>query len=168
MVRILFFTILLLNTNLCWAGDDKFFINFSLTRYGQELEKGSLITSGKSKTWSKGLKRSFLRLSCKEVKGKTVKLLSTEDHFSGLLITHQHIGNQLHFKLSRTVVSPRAKEISQLKLRECLDMAPIVVPFQVAFNIEAKVVKGAILPLQDNVAFRYSIYRLNNHLSGEK
>lgn len=96
MVRILFCTILLLNANLCWAGDDKFFRNFSLTRNGQELEKGTLITTSKSKTWSKGLKRSFLRLSCKEVKGKTVKLLSTEAHFSGLLMTHQHIGKQLH------------------------------------------------------------------------
>ena len=164
MLRLLLTAIMIFSANPSWAEGERFFVHFTLLDSGQEIERGTLITSAKRKTWTKGLKRSFLRLTCQEdAKGTVSKHFSTEDHFSGLLITHQHVGNHLQLQLTRTDVVPRATEIKQLKKQECRELAPLVTQVQAAFDLEARDVKAASLSIGEGLIFQYSIYPILGH-----
>ena len=91
------------------------------------LERGNILVSQELHTWSKWLKRSYLRLRCQQTEtGKTQKLYSTVDHFDGLSVSHQLAGNNIELKVVHSMVKPRLAEIHALPKNECKDMSPIV------------------------------------------
>ena len=109
------------------SADERFQLNFELTQDEKKIDWGRTFVSQKPHTWSKGLKRSYLKLSCKQqASGKSQKLYSTVDHFAGLLVTTQLAGDSVELTVVRNIVQPRLVEIRALAKSECKDLSPIV------------------------------------------
>ena len=125
-IRLLLLGILLATATSVIAAD-QFLLNFSLVQDGNILERGNILVSQKSHTWSKGLKRSYLKLRCQQMEtGKIQKLYSTVDHFDGFSVNHQLAGNYIELTVVRSTVKPRLAEIHALPKSDCKDMSPIV------------------------------------------
>lgn len=126
IVRFLLFCIFLTATTSVIA-TEQFLINFELVRGGNPPERGIILVSEKQHTWSKGLKRSYLRLRCQQTEAEKIqKLYSTVDLFAGLSVSHQLVENKVQLTVVRTDVKPRLDEIRALPKNECKELSPIV------------------------------------------
>lgn len=126
IIRFLLFGMFLTTTTSVISAE-QFLVNFELVRGKGEFERGEILVSEKSHTWSKGLKRSYLRLRCQQTdKGAIQKRYSTVDLFAGLSVSHQLVANNVELTVVRTAVKPRLTEIHALPKGECKEMSPIV------------------------------------------
>jgi len=151
----------LLNTMTSASAAERFSLKFDLTQDEIVIERGSTLVSQKQRTLSKGLKRSYLKLRCNlKESGKTEKLLSTVDHFAGLLVTHQTAENEVVLTVVRTVVQPRLVEIRALEKHECKDLSPIVTTTTLSFSMPAEDGKTESRPFGENMNFRATLQSL--------
>lgn len=126
IVRFLLFGLFLTVTTSVFA-TEQLLINFELVRGSNPPERGTILVSEKPHSWSKGLKRSYLRLRCQQTEAEIIqKLYSTEDHFAGLRVSHQRVANNVELTVVRTDVKPRLAEIRALPKNECKELSPIV------------------------------------------
>ncbi len=118
---------------------ERFALKVELTQGEKLIERGNSIVTRKAYTWSKGVKRSYLRLRCDLTKpGKLGKLYSTVDHFAGLRVTHQLTEDGVELTVVRTIVQPRLTEIRALAMNECKDLSPIVTSTTLSYNFPAQ------------------------------
>ena len=118
---------LLLTTVTSAISAERFQMNFELTQNGKILKWGRTIVTTKPHTLSKGLKSSYLKLSCRtQESGKIQKSLASVDLFAGMHIAHQIIGDKVELKVIKITVQPRLKEIRALTKNDCKDMSPII------------------------------------------
>lgn len=130
---------ILITAAACAGATERFSMGIELSQAGKVIERGRVLVSGEQHTWSKGLQRSYLRLRCNELdSGKTKKLFSTVDHFSGLRVTHQSVGNNVDLTVVQTSVQPRLAEIRALARDECKELSPIVTTTRQTYRFAAE------------------------------
>ena len=118
---------LLFTTMTCASAAERLILNFELAQGKNLIESGRSLTTKKPLTWNKGLKRSYLKVRCQQHKtGEIQKLYSTEDHFHGILVSHQIIGDKVEITVTQGIVQPRLDEIRALAKNECKDLSPVV------------------------------------------
>jgi len=133
---------------------ERFQMNFKLTQEDNIIEWGKTIVSRKPHTFSKGLKSSYLKLRCQQQSpGEILKLYSIVDHFSGLQLTHQLIGNNIELNVVRSVVQARLIEIRALTRKECKDMSPIVTTTTKSYRFPLKNNMSESHPFGENMTF---------------
>ena len=137
---------------------ERFLLNLELTQGKNKIEMGRTFVSQKPHTWSKGSKRSYLKLGChQQESGKTQKLYSTVDHFAGLRVTHQLAGNNVELTVVRNVVQPRLVEIRALAKNKCKDLSPIVTTISESYIFPAKDGIDEARPFGENMTFRVTL-----------
>lgn len=138
--------------------DERLYLKFELIQGGKTIERGNAIVSGKSHVWSKGVQRSYLRLRCNQSEpGKTQKLYSTVDHFSGLRVTHKLAGDTVELSVVHNDVRPRLTEIRALAKGECRDLSPVVASTTRTYSYLAKDDVDETRPFGENTSFRITI-----------
>lgn len=106
---------------------ERFILKFELPISKSKTEKGMIIVSPKAFTWNHGLERSYLTLECETLKpGKQRKQYGTEEHFTGLKVTHKLIDQDIELTVTYTTGIPRLKEIRALADEECKELKPII------------------------------------------
>ena len=140
------------------SATERFSMSFELTQSDKMIERGRALISGKQRTWSKGLQRSYLKLRCNQLQsGKTEKLLSTVNHFAGLRITHQIAGDKVELSVVRSVVTPRLVEIRALARNECNDLSPIVTTTTKTYSFPAADGINESSPFGESLVFRATL-----------
>lgn len=156
-IRFLLFAILL-TTVTSVSAVEQFLVKFEHVKDGSMLERGNILVSQALHTWSKGLKRSYLKLRCQQMEaGKIQKLYSTVDHFAGFSVSHQLVGNNIELKVERSVVKPRLAEIHALPKNECKDMSPIVTTVSQSYSFPAIDGTKESQPFRENTTFQVTI-----------
>ena len=157
IIRFLLFAIFLILTTSVIAAE-QLLLDFKLSQGERKIEAGKALVSQKLNIWSKGVKRSYLKLRCKQLEsGKTEKLYSTVDHFDGLQITHQLVDGKVELIVVRNTVQPRLAEIRRLSKKECRDMFPIVSTTTETYSLAAKGGINESRSFGDNMTFWASI-----------
>lgn len=134
---------------------ERFLMNFELIQGENKVEWGRTFVSHKPYTWSKGLRRSYLRLRCKaDASGKVQKLYSTVDHFAGLRITHKLIGERVEVTVIRDVVQSRLAEIRAVPKGACKELAPIVTTTTETYAFPAQDESSVSQPFGEAMAFK--------------
>jgi len=137
---------------------DRLLLKFELAQGDKILYWGKTYVSGKPNTWSTGLRSSYLRLRCHLVEpGKLEKRYSTEDHFSGLRVTHRLAGGNMELTVIRSDVQARLAEIRALSKRECRDLSPVVTTTTEAYSFPAKDGVDESHPFGNNMIFRVTL-----------
>jgi len=137
---------------------ERFELNFDITQGQKKIDWGRTFVSQKPHTWSKGSKRSYLKLRChQQESGKTQKLYSTVDHFAGLLVTHQLAGGNVKLTVVRSTVQPRLVEIRALPRNECKDLSPIVNTTSETYIYTAEDGVDEARPFGKNMTFRAAL-----------
>lgn len=102
-------------------------VNFEFTYNDGRTEVGRFYTTTSQHTWQKGLRQSYLKLTCRTIEeGKTVKLYSTSDHFSGLRLVHKVVDDEIEINLVHQTVQSRLHEIRELSKKKCREYLPLV------------------------------------------
>ena len=149
--------VLLIAATTCVSATERFSLSFELNQSEKMIEQGRAVVSGKQRTWSKGLQRSYLKLRCNQLEsGKTEKLFSTVNHFAGLRITHQIAGDKVELSVVRNVVAPRLAEIRALARNECKDLSPIVTTTK-TYSFPAEDGINESSPFGESLVFRATI-----------
>ena len=162
MIIRFFLLAIFLTTTTTAIATEQFLLNFELVKGGTIIERGKILVSQKPHTWSKGLKRSYLRLRCQQKKtGEMQKLYSTVDHFNGLSVRHQLVANNLELTVVRSAVKPRLAEIHALSKSECKDMSPIVTKVTQSYSYPAIGITKESRPFSDNITFRITTQLLS-------
>lgn len=134
---LLLITLLSIGTNAYAA--ERFLMDFEFTAAENTVDRGRAIVSQKKYTWTKGIERSFLKLSCRQKKsGEMEKIFSTVDYFTGLKVTHQLVGTNLELNIIRIIVQPRLSEIRALPEGACKDLSPLVTTTAQTYSFPAK------------------------------
>jgi len=140
------------------GADERFYLRFDLIQDALVIERGNAIVSRKPHTWSKGLRRSYLKLRCNRLEsGKTEKLYSTVDHFAGLSVTHQLVGGNIELTVVRNIVQPRTIEIRALGKSECRDLSPVVTSTTQTYHFPAEGNIHEPRPFGENMTFRVTL-----------
>ena len=155
-IRFFLFAIILTTTASATAGE-RLLMNFEIVSGANTLHWGKVFVTEKKSSWSKGLKRSYLKLRCqqKDTEGMR-KTYSTVDLFDGLRISHQRVENKIKLTVILSTVKPRLTEIRALSRDECKDMSPIVTSVTKSYNIPAAG-SGETLLLSEDITFRYTL-----------
>ena len=133
-------------------------IDFELIKGKIVIENGRLLVSEKPRTWSQGLKRSYLKLGCRQLEsGRVEKRYSNVDYFSGFSVKHRIVDNTLALIAERSSVKSRLKEIRALAKDECKELAPIVTTTKQTYNYPATGVKSESRLFDDQMTFRITI-----------
>ena len=118
---------------------ERFIIKFELVQAGKTIEKGSTFVTPRQNVWRKGYKRTYLALNCvKQANNQTEKRITSVDHFAGLLITHQIIGNQIALEVEYSQVTPKLNEIRNLPDNICREIKPDVSKQNLSATVDAK------------------------------
>ncbi|MCW9023655.1 MAG: hypothetical protein OQK73_03135 [Gammaproteobacteria bacterium] len=118
---------------------EEFLVKFELIQGARKIEAGRFLVSQESKTWSKGLRQSYLTLSChKNKSGGTEKRLSLKDHFSGLKISHKLEGENIEARVMHTKIQPQLVKIRELPKNKCQELSPIITTTSESYIIPAK------------------------------
>lgn len=134
---------------------ERFLMDFEFTAGDKIIDRGKAIVSQKKYTWSKGIERSFLKLSCRQNRsGKMEKVFSTVDYFTGLKVTHQLVGKNLELNVMRNVVQPRLTEIRALPKGECQELSPLVTTTTKTYHFPAKHGANESRPFDDHTTFK--------------
>ena len=168
MKRYLLFGICLMMTNPLVAAE-RFLVNFDLFKGKSLIESGRLLVSEKPKTWSKGLKRSYLKLTChKNESGRVEKRYSNVDHFSGFKVKHRIVDNTVELIAERSSVKPRLIEIRVVAKNECKELAPIVTTTRQTYSYPAMGVISESRPFDDKMTFQVTIKSMQEIEEGRK
>lgn len=120
------------------CANERLAIQFTLMLDEALIHKGSILVSPKISGWNKGLKKSYLKLRCKELPdGSIEKSLSTVDLFDGLQLTQQKINDSIELNVVLSNVKPRLLEIKKLAKNECVDLSPVVTKTTEKYNFVA-------------------------------
>lgn len=161
IIRFLLFSIFLIMTTSAIAAE-QLLLDFKLTQGERNIGAGKVLVSQKLNIWSKGVKRSYLKLRCQQLKtGKVEKLYSTADHFDGLQITHQLVEGKLELIVVRNTVQPRLVEIRALSKKECRDMSPVVSTTTETYSFPAKDGINESRPFGENMTFWANILSIS-------
>ena len=145
-------------TTVSTYASERFYVAFELTQDKQVINRGNDYVTKKPHTWSRGLKTSYLRLRCDySDPGKLKKMYSTVDHFNGLGVTHQLVGDKIEVTVSRSVVQNRRSEIQDLPKNQCKDLAPIVTTVTETYSYPARAGVTDTLMFGENMNFRFVI-----------
>jgi hypothetical protein len=137
-------------------------LDFKLSQGDQAIEHGRLNVTREPNIWSKGIKRSYLKLRCeKESSGKLSKLFSTEDHFHGITLTHRISAQKVFIKLEQNLVQPRLIEIRALGRNECREMSPVVTTTSENYSLPAKDNVSEKFRFGDRMNFEVMLNSLN-------
>jgi len=102
-------------------------LKFELIQNNKSIEKGNTFVSQEKSTWKKGYTQRYVKLNCKQLpSGKIEKQIASEDHFSGLRVSHQIIGEYIELQVDRIIIKPRLKEILALPKKDCQNLVPII------------------------------------------
>ena len=157
IIRLLLFGIFF-TTMTSASAVEYFMLNFELTQGKNIIAQGRTFVSKKPHSWSKGLKRSYLKLRCdKRESGKMQQSYSTVDYFAGLSVTHQLVENSVELTVVRDVVQSRLSEIRALTKSECKDMSPIVTTTTQTYSFSAIDGHKESLPFGENMIFRTTL-----------
>jgi hypothetical protein len=149
---------LFLTATAAASSAERFALKVELTQGEKLIERGNSIVTRKAYTWSKGLKRSYLRLRCdQQVPGKQKKLYSTVDHFAGLLVTHQLTGNTVELTVVRNLVQPCLTEIRALAMTECKELSPVVTTTTLSYSFPAEDGITETRPFGEDMTFRSTL-----------
>lgn len=161
IIRFLLFTIFLITTTSAIAAE-QLLLDFKLSQGERKIEAGKVLVSQKINIWSKGVKRSYLKLRCQQLEsGKTEKLYSTADHFDGLQITHQLVEGKVELIIVRNTVQPRLAEIRGLSKKECREMSPIVRTTTETYSLAVKDGINESRPFGENMTFWVNIQSMS-------
>ncbi len=126
------------------------------------IEQGRLNVTRERHTWSKGEKRSDLRLRCEiESSGKISKLYSTEDHFHGTTLTYQVSAKKVIIKLERNLIQPRLIEIPAPGKNESREMSPVVITISENYSFPANDNVSENFSFGDKMSFSAVLNRIN-------
>ena len=157
MKRYLLFGICLMMTSPLVAAE-RFLVNFDLLKGKNVIESGKFLVSEKQRTWSKGLKRSYLKLTChKNESGIIEKRYSNVDHFSGFSVKHRIVDNTLELIAERSSAKPRLLEIRVVPKKECKEPSPIVTTARQIYSYPATGIISESRPFDDKLTFRVTI-----------
>ena len=102
-------------------------IKFELIQDKKITVSGNTFVSQEKSTWRKGYKQRFLKLNCQQLpSGDINKQISSENHFAGLRISHQIVGDYIELNVERNIVKSRIKEIQALDNKTCKNLSPII------------------------------------------
>ena len=161
MITRLLLVSILLSMAASASAIERILVSFELRQGESKVEWGQAFVSHKQKTWSKGLKRSYLKLHCKQQEsGKTQKMYSTVDHFSGLRVIHQLVEGNIDLTVVRTVVQPRLIEIRALARAECKDLSPIITTTTETYSFDVKDPGNVPRSFGENMTFRATLQSL--------
>lgn len=134
---------------------NQYLATFELKRGVTEIDRGKILVTDKRQTWSRGLKRSYLLLRCQPSEtGKIQKLLSTEEHFSGLTVSHQLVDGNVDITVRRSSVTPRLDEIHALPKGECKELLPLVTIVTKQYSFSASEGARGTWLFSENATFR--------------
>jgi len=157
IIRFILFGIFLTVATYVSAAE-QFQLSFKLTQNGKIIEQGNAVISQKLHSWNKGIKSSYLKLRCHELKsGVMQKRYTTVDHFNGLVVTHQLVENNVKLTVVRNVVQPRLIEIRALTKSECREMSPVVsTTTQVySFHVNDSIIESSLFG--ENMTFQVTL-----------
>ena len=158
-IRFLLFVIMLTTMASATAGEF-LLMNFELVSGANVLHRGKLFITEKTDSWSKGLRRSYLKLRCEQKSPEgMLKTYSTVDLFDGLTISHQLVKNKVNLTVTLSSVKPRLIEIRALSRDECRDMSPIITSQTRAYSFAAAA-SGETLLFSDDITFKYTLQPL--------
>lgn len=161
VIRFMLLGIILTTAASVTAGE-LLLMNFELASGKSTLHRGKVFITEKKSTWSKGLKRSYLKLRCEQKGNDTEgvrKLYSTVDLFDGLSISHQRAENKVILTVVRSAVKTRLAEIRALSRNECKDMSPIVSSVTKSYNFPADG-SGETMLFKEDITFKYTLQSL--------
>ena len=137
-------------------------LDFKLSQGSELIEQGRLNVTSEPHTWSKGIKRSYLKLRCeKESSGKLSKLYFTEDHFHGITLTHRISAQKVIIRLERNLIQPRLIEIRAQRRNECHEMSPVVTTTSENYSLSAKDDVSETFSFGDKMNFEVMLKSLN-------
>lgn len=140
------------------AATKRYYINFALMQNDVVINRGNDYATTKKHTWSRGMKRSYLKLSCdKTAPGKMIKLFSTVDHFAGLRVTHQLVEDRIELTVVRSMVQDRRIEIHDLPKDQCDDLAPVLTTVTETYSFPAKHGTSEVRGFGETMDFKFSI-----------
>ena len=140
--------------------DEHYYLQFEVFKYQQKIESGKDFVSENERTWSKGLTRSYLQLSC-DKKGSVVeRRYSTMPYFAGITVSHQIVGDNLVFKLTWIDVKARLPEIHDLPKTECKELSPQLTSLSKTYTLPAKPTNNQNFPFgkEMNITISLSSY----------
>jgi len=137
---------------------ERFLVDFELLKGKSVIESGRLLVTKKSRTWSKGLKRSYLRLACHQNEsGKVEKQYSNEDLFSGFTVKHRIVDNNLELIVERSSVKTRLIEIRVVAKNDCKELGPVVTTTRQSYSFPAAGVTKESYRFDEKTTFRVTI-----------
>jgi len=138
LIRILFLSVFLIPTAFA-NGSEQFLLDFKITQGERKIEMGKFFVNNKQHVWSKGVKRTYAKVSClQQSSGKIQKTFSMLDLFSGVRIMHLLEGDKVKLTVTRNTVQPALKEIRALGKNECKNLSPIVTTTTQHYTLPAK------------------------------
>lgn len=155
--RILLLGLLFCTSHNLYAAE-RYLLRFEITQGVQKVDSGKTYITKKKDTWSRGLRSSYLVLSCHHKDDRMMeKRFSTVDHFDGLRISHQLDGDQVILEVVRNKVKPRLTEIRALPRNSCKDLAPIVTSHKANYRLAANDGITEIHPFGEGMSIKFSL-----------
>lgn len=149
--------VLVLSASASASAGEILLLNFEFVSGSSTLHRGKVFVTEEKHTWSKGLRRSYLKLRCEQKDtGGVRKLYSTVDLFDGLSVYHQQVENNIKLTVTRSTVKPRLAEIRALARNECKDMSPVVSEVTKSYSLPVAG-SGETLLFSDNETFKYTL-----------
>lgn len=143
---------------------ERYILDFQIYQGETKVEAGKTFVTVKSHTWSKGLKRTYMKMQCEQAKsGEKQRLLLLEDHFGGWRLTYQLVGNDVQLSVVRNVVTSRLTEIRAVPKNECRNILPQITTSTQSYLFPAKSGKSEYSLFDGSLTLR-----LNLQLIGAK
>jgi len=162
LIRILFLAVCLAPSFTAVAAD-QLLLDFKILQAERKIEQGKIMVTDKKHVWSRGLKRTYVKIRCVENStGKIHKSYSMVDLFSGVRVTHQLDSNQIKLSVVRTTVQPRLQEIRALEKNECKDLSPIVNTISQDYTLPLNIDTNHQQAFGDKMIFQMSIHRISD------
>jgi len=133
-------------------------IKFELIQDKKILERGNTFVAQKKSTWKKGHTQRYIKLNCHQLpSGIIEKKITSEDHFTGLRVSHQIVEEYVELKVDRNIVNSRLKEIRALNKNDCKNLAPIMTKTSKTYLFPAKPGIDETRLFNNNLKFRIMI-----------
>ena len=133
-------------------------LKFELIQNNKVVEKGNTFVSQKRGIWKKGYTQRYAKLNCKPLpSGKIEKQMASEDHFSGLRVSHQIIEEQIELQVERIIIKSRLKEILALPIKDCQSLVPIISKQMESYRFPVISGVGKTQLFSDNIKLRVMI-----------
>ncbi len=160
LVRLSLAVLLMFGVGLAQAAE-RSVLRFQLLDGTRVLESNLAVVADETRTWSRGLDRSYLRQRCHTLEsGAVERRLSTENLFSGMRIKHRLNGDHIEVEVTRNVVKPVLTEIRQTPKGECRDLEPVATVQQRSYRLPIANEGSRNEPFVDTLSFKFTVQRL--------